>query len=223
MTESSAVIFPVNAIPGKSPLVTRSARPGRILLRDPEVHINGIHRLQRDNRLTCGQILAQTYLANTQQPGERSAYGLASDRCFNVAYLSFSRLLLRAGIVVFRMSNHSGLVQFLGATVVDYRQIPLRFHIGELGFLLPSVEFDKNVSLMHPLARLEMNFIDRAWQISAYGHALDRSRGTDYCQCGGPCLALGNHGSNRRRRNLESRTLGDRDLDLFEFDESKCA
>ena len=43
---------------------------GRSLLRNPEIYIDRIDRLQRHNRLSCGKVLAQVDLANTQNAGE---------------------------------------------------------------------------------------------------------------------------------------------------------
>jgi hypothetical protein len=68
----------------------------------------------------------------------------------------------------------------LCAIEVDTSQIALSLHVGELRSFLASIEFDQNISLMHPLPGFKVNLVDRTGQIGAHGYALNGCRRTDY-------------------------------------------
>src|SRR5579859_6188156 len=97
--------------------------------------------------------------------------GFASDGSANVAHLRFGGFLLSAGVVVFRPRYDAGLHQFLGAAEVDACQIALRLETRELRPFLAGIEFHQDISLVYPLARLKMNFIDCARQVRAHGYS----------------------------------------------------
>ena len=195
---------------------------GSLLLGHSKIHIDRAHRLQGDNRLPCRQILTQTDLPNSQHSRERSVDRLASNRGANVTDLRLGRLLLGRGIVILRLGDDPSLYQFLGAAVVDLGQIALSLKTGQLRLLLAGIEFDQNVPLVHPLARLKMDFVDRARQVGTHGDSLNRSRRTDHRQRRGPRLPLSDHGCDRSWRRLEACTLGNCSLNLPEFCKSEA-
>ena len=75
---------------------------GQRLLRQTEIDINRIQRLQLNHRIARGQILAEVDLANAQRSRERRANGFSLNGGADCVHIRFGLFLLGGGLVVFQ-------------------------------------------------------------------------------------------------------------------------
>src|SRR5206468_11998163 len=127
---------------------------------DPEVNVNRIQRLQRNNRIASSHILTEVRLTNPKHAGEWSTDGLAIDGGANLAYFGVGRFLFSSCLIVIRTRDHAFIHETLSAGEVDAREIALRLCIGELGALLTSIQFNKDITLMDGGAGLECDLLN---------------------------------------------------------------
>ena len=93
--------------------------------------------------------------------------------------------------------------QLLHAAEIDSRQIALRLEGGQLRPLLPRIELDQDVSLLHGLAGIEVDLRHCTRQIGADHHAVNRFHRADHAHGRGPLLLLRHHTGHRFRRGLK--------------------
>src|SRR5581483_7956405 len=104
-----------------------------LLLRNTKIHVNGIERLQGNDRCTGSQVLSQIHLADAEQSGEGRANGLAFDRRTKLSDVGLGLTLVRTGFVVIRAGDDTLTSELLGTVEVDTSKIPLSFQSSQLG------------------------------------------------------------------------------------------
>ena len=174
-----------------------------VLLRYSEIHINRIERLQRHDRITRCQILTKIDLSDSQDSGKRRTNHLALDGRLGLGNVSFRLLLLGYRRVEIGAGDYSSVQQLLHAVEIGFRQIALRFQGSQLSAFLTRIQFNQNISLMHVLAGIEQNLVDRPRQIGAYCDAVHRFHGANHAHSRWPGLLMRHDARHCLRRRLE--------------------
>ena len=176
------------------------AQPGQFLLGEGEVDVDRVEGLERDDRITLAEDLAEVHLPDAQASAEGRADRLLGDGGAEGAYLGHRLLVIGDGGVVVRLGNDL-LRQHLDVAREDgLRQFHLGLGAGELGFLHARVLADQQVAPLHLPPRLECDLHDLCRQLGGNGDPLDRGQRADRRKGGLPGFGTGHGGGNRVRR-----------------------
>src|SRR4029453_13676085 len=132
------------------------------LLRHIEVDVDGIERLQLNDRIAARQVLADVHLADAENPGERRGDELALNGGPDLANACSGLLVLCRRAIEFGAGDDVVFEQPLHPVEIRAREIALGFGSRQLRALLARVELDEHVASPHRFARIECDAIYRA-------------------------------------------------------------
>ena len=205
--------------------MTRTRRPmlicARILLGNTKVHVDWTERLQKDDRITGREVLSEIDLPDSQDARERRANHLALDRGLHFAQLCVGVTLIGDRTIEFGLRDHALIEKALHPVELQARKVALGLDRRQLRALLARVEPHEQRSLANGLPGGEPDLSDRAGQVRADRHALDRGHRADRLQRRWPLLRLSHDRGDGFRRRLERCPFRDRGLDLSELHETE--
>lgn len=166
------------------------------LLRNAEVHVDRIERLERDQRIAAGQVLSQVDVTNAQNPGEGRADRLALNHRPDFPDLRIGLPILGGRAIELGSRDHSFIEQSLHPLEREPRELMLRFGRRQLRLFLARIQQGEHFAGAHRLSGLEQNLFDRAGKIGAHRNTLHGREGPDRVQRGRPLLLLRHDGSD---------------------------
>ena len=117
--------------------------------------MDGVERLERDDRVAGVEVLPKVHLPEAEDPGEGRADLLAVDAGPDLPHPRLGLLVLGARPVELGLGEDPLAHEPADAVEVEPREVPLRLRRGQLGPLLARVEADEHLSLADRAAGLE--------------------------------------------------------------------
>jgi hypothetical protein len=174
---------------------------GDVLLRQVEVDVDRVERLQRHDLGAGSQVLTEVDLTDADASGEGSADGFLGDHRALIVDVGDGLLVLRLGAVEVGLRIGVGGAQLPGALQRNLAEVGLGFESAELGFVGGNVQLHEQIALLHVLARFEVDFRHGAGEFVAHGDALgggEVARGVQLALPGGLGGVDGGDGDRRR-------------------------
>ena len=125
-----------------------------LLLGHREGHVEGVERLQRHDRVARVEVLTEVDLPQAEDAAERRADLLAVDRGADLPHPRLRLLVLGARPVELGLGDDALADEPASPVEVQPREVPLRLGGGQLGALLPRVQADEHLALLHRLGRI---------------------------------------------------------------------
>ena len=189
-------------------------------MRQFEVDVHGVDRLEDRHRGPGVQILPDVHGANAEPAGERRTDDLAVDLGLERTEIGRRRFQLRFVVVELGLGNGVVAHERPGPSSGDGGQVQPRAGRGELRPLDARVEFEEDLAFFHARTGLEMDARHDAGRVVAHRDAFDRGDASDRREVGLPRLLLRDRGSDhfgRRTGLLHRLSEPDKCRNLCEF------
>ena len=187
---------------GRDSEFDRSLRfePAQFVFRDREIDPDRIERLQPDQRLPDGHVLASFDTTQAKPAGERRGDILMRDMREVLLHGGGSGVTLGDRCVERRLRDRPLAHQLRLPVVFEIRHFQNRLIDFQLGLLHRGIELDELRALLDVLAAVEEIVDDHAAHFRRHVDALDGEHRADRMHLIGPSRGLGLLGRDRRRR-----------------------